>query len=267
VSSILEYGPPGGGKTTLAASMSKLGYVPWFYDMDRKIHGMSNLKSMVKSGEIRVTIPEEALSEMSLRQKLTLGTKGKALKQPKGYLEMVDWVTALEEDPPEDHDNVVPVLDSLTRALEHLKRFTLFSSGKSSMEFSEWAFVLANLEELFDSFFRLTPDIYPHCIIIAHDTLEKDEVIGKARILPLIDGQMRGKAGSYVSEMYYVTAEASKDGKVAYQVQTKPIGLIHQARSSRDLEVWEEADFAILFQDEKHVNNGADKKEGGGKKK
>jgi len=119
MSSIMLYGPPGGGKTTLAASLYKLGFIPTFIDLDRKVRTMENLQEPLASGKIRVIDFKSRLVEESFKNRIKKGIggpTGKMLKEPQGYMEIADIVTQLEEQPVEDHDKVVPIwIHSLER--------------------------------------------------------------------------------------------------------------------------------------------------------
>jgi hypothetical protein len=247
MSSIIIYGPPGTGKTTLAASMTGLGHKVHFFDLDKKVRNMMNLKPLVDSGQVTVWEPDARLLTGSLVDRVKAGPMKPPAKQPKGYLELVDAINEVEVNPMPEAENTVLVLDSLTRALDHFKRLLQHMRQKGHLEFAEWGFILANLEELFDGFFGLRYHGYKHCIIICHDMLEKDELSGRAEIKPLIETKMRDKAGSYVEEMYYTKVEMNAKGDVAYKVATKPLGRISQARTSRDLPNYVEADFKVIF--------------------
>jgi len=136
----------------------------------------------------------------------------------------------------------------MTRVLEHLRRFILHLQQKASLEFADWGFILSNMEEFFDCFYGLQSVGYRHCIAIAHDMAEKDEITGRLSIKPMLDGQMRNKIGSYVEEMYMTRVEVQPaTGKANYIVMTRPVGNVSQARTSRNIDTKMEADFSVLF--------------------
>lgn len=237
----LFFGPPGSGKTTMWSTLCDLDLHPYVLDADRKVCDMPAIRALVDEGRVTVQEIQSPLSEGDLRTKMIMGTKGKITRQPQGYLEVCDWVTSLYDMPECDRKGKVPVIDSLTKVIEHMRRMVLYVQGKASLEFAEWGFILSNLEELFDQFYN-SP--FEHKIIVCHDQTEKDELTGRVKTMPLIEGSMRGKAGAYVSEMYYFYTQGSNPD---YMIQTKPSGLIHQARSSMDLPTYLPADFREVF--------------------
>ena len=251
MSFIFLYGPPGSGKTTLAASMTKLGFKVRFIDVDDKVRLMENLSQELKKDNIRVTSISSKLTETTMREAIMTPKVG-LTKQPKGYLEICDAITHYEEmftkgeSPPEQ----VLVKDSLTSQIEHMKRLISHIQGKTHYTYDEWAIVLNNLEEYFYTMKGLlkteTRPGFEHVIIIAHETTERDETTGAIQTLPSLEGQMRHKVGKYFEEVYYCRVEVPKTGTPIYKVLTVSTER-YTARSSRDLSVYVTSDFSVIF--------------------
>jgi adenylate kinase family enzyme len=252
MSSIFIYGRPGTGKSTLAASLVKLGYHVHFIDVDRKVETMKNLEKYIKDGSVTFQTLESPLVDGTLRQRVSLGPKAALLKQPKGYMELCDIIDAYEnrENIPEDAYRTVLVTDSLSRVTQHMRRLLKWFKKGGDVTFHDWDFVLMNYEEYFDKFYNLQPHPFAHCIIIAHAKTERDEILQVPLYNPLIDGSMRDKASGHVEECYFTYTETSGP-KTSFLVRTKPDTRVMQARSSRDLPNVIKSDFVEIFKGEK----------------
>jgi len=258
--------------------MTKLGYKVLLYDADQKAEKMVNIHDLIKSGQVTIVNMKSTLVEGSLKDRI-LKPKAPPSKQPQGYLEFVAFVTNLQEqckqdtsvvqstvkkvvsvDPEGEKDplvltekptgglysDTVLVVDSATTLFSHMRRLILQVQGRGAMEIQDWGIILSNLEELFSVLFTLP---FKHVILIAHDQTERDELVGRVEIKPLIDGQMKNKVGLYVEEMYYMVPNITKD-KAEYLIQTKPMGRVTQCRTSRPLKTIEPADFSVIFKGE-----------------
>ena len=251
MSFIFLYGQPGSGKTTLAASMTKLGLKVRFIDVDDKVRLMQNLQGEIKKDNIRITPILSKLTETTMREAIISPQVGLA-RQPQGYLEICDIITKYEEmfargeSPPEQ----VLVKDSLTSQIEHMKRLIAHIQGKAHFTYDEWAIVLSNLEEYFYTMKGLlkteTKPGFDHIIIIAHETTERDETTGKVQTLPFIEGQMRHKVGKYFEEVYYCQVNVPKTGKPIYKILTVSTDR-YSARTSRELPVFVSSDFSVIL--------------------
>lgn len=246
---IFIYGRPGSGKTTLACSMTKLGYNITIVDVDQKADKMENIKTHRDAGTIKVSTINEKLSEVSMTEKILHPNLALA-KQPKGYLAICELIGEFEKELAEggDRKKEVLVIDSLTSFSEHLKRLISQIQKKPKFGFDEWNILLTNYEDFFYTMMRLC-GLFAHVIIIAHEQVEKDEDSGRIQcVLPAIEGSMRNKVSKYFEEVYHTRLEV-KNNKASYLVETVPLNKA-EARTSRDLEPVEAADFLTLFKEE-----------------
>lgn len=254
MSSIMIYGPPGSGKTTMAATFTKLGYHVHFIDVDRKIKTMRNLQPLLEEKKISFEEIEAPIDSGSLTARAKSGIQYKPVKTPQGYLEICEKIEVHESDPLENSKQCVLVLDALSRVNEHMKSFIKHHSKDGIIAQPGWGAILGNYESLFDTFYRLQPDTYAHCIIIAHAKDDKDPILEMIESRPLIDGSFRDKAGSFVEEQYFTFVELpNKNMEPKFKCYTKPTGRIIQARTSRDLPVIVESDFSIIFEGEEVI--------------
>lgn len=255
MSFILLIGRPGTGKSTLACSMTKLGYKVRLIDVDNKAHTMYNIKHLIDQDMVRVTPITSRLVQTSLSERFKelhniynkLPTKQ---KQPGGYLEYCDLITHYEDEMSKGNkpEEEVLVCDSFTSLLEHMKRLVLFIQKQDKFSYDEWEIWKTNIEEFVSVHSRLQ-GYFKHVIIISHEQMEKDELIGKIEIVPMIDGSMKHKIGKDFTEIYHTVVDVPKTGKPKYKVVTVPMDRC-EARTSRNIDTIEEADFSILFADE-----------------
>lgn len=259
MSSFFIYGPPGTGKTTLASTFSKLAYHPHFIDIDRKVPTMKNLEGLLRAGKLSYTQLESGFLESPLTARVKMGPKAIIAKMPQGYTELTGLIDKLQNGemlpnmpPGIDPSQMVLILDGMTRLSQHMRRLMRWFKKGADTTFHDWDFIKLNYEELLDSFYSLQPKRFAHAVIIAHAQDEKDDLLGLVKEVPIMDGSVRYHASGFVEECYYTSVKVTGN-KVDFQIQTKPSGRIQQARSSRDIDVFVEADMSKILKGEMYA--------------
>ena len=255
MSFIMLYGRPGSGKTTLACSMTNLGYRIGLVDVDNKANEMENLRARVESKDIIIYPITAKLINQNLEDRLKNMQKASSnipIKQeePQGYLDYCRLITSFEKmmqaGEPAPFD--VLVCDCFTRLQEHMRRLIMFLNKREKFTFDEWDMWKTNIEEFVVAHQRLQ-GLFKHVILISHEQFERDELIGKIEVVPMVDGSMKYKMAGYFTEVYHTFVEV-KSNKAEYKVATKPLDRA-DARTSRNLEIIENANFLTLFKEEK----------------
>lgn len=259
------YGPPGTGKTTGACSACDLGWKVHILSADRRIRTQKNLQGWIKEGlltyeEISAPLSGNTLSQIAEDPlKFIPGRMGHKDKAPEGYMQLCEMIDRHKAEPLPDAHKTILSLDPMSQVNEHLKRLLMYYGKTTKPGFDEWASMLMNYEELFNTFHSLQPEPYAHIVIVSHSH-DKDFYItekhgGKStqtfdhtETVPYIDGQFKDKAMSLFEEGYYFEVEAfSKQSTPKFKVLTVPVGNVKHARTSRGLKPWVEFNAEQVF--------------------
>jgi len=213
--SYLFYGPPGSGKTTLAA-MHPSKHKLWL-DMDQKLHEMGQLPNR---GAISAWLPQEPLGNPERIEipwspdPKNVGAGTIPTKKPQGYERLVAVTNELLKAARAgslDYDCVV--LDTLTSVGDHWTRLLMYTHRVSFMTERLWGIYLAGMMEYLNGFLTLPCDR----IIIAHEKRRTDEDTKQDVIRPSVAGQMGDNLVRFFTEAYWLSGR-ERSGK--YKLQT-----------------------------------------------
>jgi len=241
-------GGPGTGKTTLAASACKAGYRVHILDIDGKVAGAANLQDYIKKGQLTYETLESRLIVDDLRERAKATKANKQgdkeinlapKKTPQGYFEIIEKINDLYENPKGD----IVALDSFTRICSHLKRYQLHVTQRSHFEYSDWDAWAIQLDELVDSFLHVPCE---HQIITFHNKIIRDELTGKVRVLPAIQGSFDCAVGAHFNEWHITQVEVDKQGQAKFTCMTKP-DREKDARTSFAIPTFVESDLSKIL--------------------
>jgi len=214
---VLVWGPPGGGKTWFAGTFPK----PFVFDFDGGITTLTGLD-----------VEYERFDP----------------KDPQAYRAFDLRLKAFETNPPKERETVV--LDSLTTLQEVVETQVQMVNGHigQPMQLQEWGQVIDKLTDTMYRMCHLVEKGY-HIVVTAHEQIEKDEVLARLVVRPLVVGKaLPARLPLWFDEVYYAYGTRGKDSKTAYYLQTQPDALhLAKSRHRGALEALEPQDFQHIY--------------------
>lgn len=200
---LLLQGPPGSGKTTLACQFPRA----WVFDCDLNLRG-----------------PLQWLRENKRDLPLGYNTidrdeSGNAVPENMRWQRL--WTCLSEVGKRAGTDDIrTLVFDSMSKIAEYNKAHVLRTNPTKSgnMEMPSWGFFYSNWIALVGA----VTAAKVHCVFIAHDKIDKDELDGSTKIMLNVQGQFQAQAGALFTDVWH--AEVRNAGgmppKYVWEIRT-----------------------------------------------
>lgn len=243
------YGPPGSWKTSTAMTIKGQKLL---IDVDRKASENSEVAEAIDAGECELIEITDALvlDDMDM----AIGSADYyPRKKPEGFMNIINTLNDAMEANPD-----VIILDSMTRVVEHLRRLVKHQGKHEYISIPGWGRYLEDLEIVFNNL-TVWKGIF---VCIAHELVEKDDLLGQIWWKPLIDGQMKDKVGQYFHEVYHMELSEGTRGEKICQMRTfAPKGKYTCRSSIRDIDTLIDANLEkVMLHKERKKKHGTNKK-------
>ena len=189
------YGKPKTGKTVLASQFPS----PWFIDIDNGLGSVMTAKSNYNLNfDFDVTQITEDVTEDEDFIKLC----GKSFARQDAWTKVKKIVSILMRKMPKDSTLVI---DSLTRVSEYLIRWIQKTGNIKQLRIQDWGIFAEEMSYFFN--LLLSSNSQCNCIVIAHETVNKDELTGAIERAIAVPGKTANTVPGLVDEFWYMTAE------------------------------------------------------------
>lgn len=189
---ILFWGPPMSGKTVLGSQFPKLTLI----NLDKNLNSVKSLRDKYKlTFDFNVFTIDESPTEDPEFAKLCGTNFGKLLawEKTKKIVEVLSRNMA---------DDETLVIDSLTRAGEHLTRYLTKITGHKPLQIQDWGTYVDEFATFMD--YVKATSCKPVVIVIGHDRFDKTEATGDWRRTLIIPTSIRDRIPSIVTESLYM---------------------------------------------------------------
>jgi hypothetical protein len=192
---ILFWGPPMCGKSVLASQFPK----PTLINLDKNLNSIHSLRKKYKLDfNFQVFTIDESPTEDKTFADLCGQNFGKLLAWEK--IKKIVEVLSRKMGPDE-----TLIIDSLTRASEHLLRYLTKITGHKPLQIQDWG----TFVDEFNSFIEpmKVTTCKPTCILIGHDRFDKTESTGDWRRTLIIPTTVKDRIPSIVTESLYMKVD------------------------------------------------------------